>query len=82
LALKANFAGEPWTADTIEPMATKILLTWEQFEQLPDDGTRHELDEGELISKSPALGFLFALANSSPNPNFSPAIGKRPSFMA
>jgi Uma2 family endonuclease len=30
-------------------MATKTLLTVEQFEQLPDDGTRHELDEGELI---------------------------------
>jgi Uma2 family endonuclease len=30
-------------------MATKTLLTVEQFEQLPDDGLRHELDEGELI---------------------------------
>ena len=30
-------------------MATKTLLTVEQFEQLPDDGARHELDEGELI---------------------------------
>ncbi len=31
-------------------MASKTLLTLEQFEQLPDDGMRHELDEGELIS--------------------------------
>ena len=31
-------------------MAIKTLLTVEQFEQLPDDGMRHELDEGELIS--------------------------------
>ena len=30
-------------------MATKTLLTVEQFEQLPDDGTRHELDEGDLV---------------------------------
>src|ERR1700722_9434206 len=31
-------------------MASKTLLTLEQFEQLPDDGMRHELDEGELVS--------------------------------
>ena len=37
-------------------MAVKTLLTVEQFEQLPDDGMRHELDEGELISTSPAVG--------------------------
>lgn len=37
-------------------MATKTLLTVEQFEQLPDDGMRHELDEGELISMPPAMG--------------------------
>ena len=37
-------------------MATKTLLTLEQFERLPDDGTRHELDEGELISMPPPLG--------------------------
>jgi Uma2 family endonuclease len=30
-------------------MAAKTLLTVEQFELLPDDGMRHELDEGELI---------------------------------
>ena len=29
-------------------MASKTLLTLEQFERLPDDGMRHELDEGEL----------------------------------
>jgi Uma2 family endonuclease len=34
-------------------MATKTLLTLEQFERLPDDGMRHELDEGELISLPP-----------------------------
>jgi Uma2 family endonuclease len=37
-------------------MAVKTLLTVEQFEQLPDDGMRHELDEGELISMPPAVG--------------------------
>lgn len=37
-------------------MATKTLLTVEQFEQLPDDGTRHELDEGELISMPSPFG--------------------------
>jgi len=37
-------------------MATKTLLTLEQFEQLPDDGMRHELDEGKLISMPPTFG--------------------------
>jgi Uma2 family endonuclease len=37
-------------------MATKALLTAEQFERLPDDGMRHELDEGRLISTPPAFG--------------------------
>jgi len=37
-------------------MATKTLLTVEQFERLPDDGLRHELDEGELISMPPTFG--------------------------
>lgn len=37
-------------------MASKTLLTLEQFEQLPDDGMRHELDEGELISLPPTFG--------------------------
>jgi Uma2 family endonuclease len=37
-------------------MATKTLLTAEQFEQLPDDGMRHELDEGELVSMPPPMG--------------------------
>src|SRR5215470_16413166 len=37
-------------------MASKTLLTAEQFELLPDDGMRHELDEGELISMPPAVG--------------------------
>jgi len=37
-------------------MATKTLLTVEQFEQLPDNGTRHELDEGELISMPSPFG--------------------------
>jgi Uma2 family endonuclease len=37
-------------------MASKTLLTLEQFERLPDDGMRHELDEGDLISMPPPLG--------------------------
>jgi Uma2 family endonuclease len=37
-------------------MATKTLLTVDQFEKLPDDGMRHELNEGELVSTPPALG--------------------------
>jgi Uma2 family endonuclease len=37
-------------------MATKTLLTLEQFERLPDDGMRHELDEGELICLPPTIG--------------------------
>src|SRR5690348_6444474 len=36
-------------------MAAKTHLTVEQFEQLPDDDMRHELDEGELISTPPAF---------------------------
>ena len=39
-----------------EVMATKTLLTVEQFEQLPDDGMRHELDEGELITMPSPFG--------------------------
>jgi Uma2 family endonuclease len=37
-------------------MATKPLLTAEQFERLPDDGMRRELDEGRLTSMPPAFG--------------------------
>ena len=37
-------------------MATKTFLTLEQFEQLPDDGMHHELDEGQLIATPPAFG--------------------------
>jgi Uma2 family endonuclease len=37
-------------------MATKTLLTVEQFEQLPDDGMRHELDEGELVTMPSPFG--------------------------
>jgi Uma2 family endonuclease len=36
-------------------MATRTLLTLEQFEQLPHDDLRRELDEGELFTMSPAL---------------------------
>jgi len=36
-------------------MATKTLLTLEQFERLPDDGMRHELNEGELVSMPPPM---------------------------
>lgn len=34
-------------------MATKTLLTVDQFAQLPDDGNRMELDRGELVSMPP-----------------------------
>ncbi len=34
-------------------MATKTLLTWEQFEQLPDDAMHYELLDGELITLPP-----------------------------
>ena len=34
-------------------MATRTLLTLEQFEQLPVDGMRHELDGGELTRMPP-----------------------------
>jgi Uma2 family endonuclease len=37
-------------------MGTNTFLTVEQFERLPDDGMRHELDEGRLISTPPAFG--------------------------
>ncbi len=30
-------------------MATKTLLTLEEFERLPENGMLHELSEGELI---------------------------------
>ena len=30
-------------------MSTATLLTVEQFEQLPDDGARYELKDGELV---------------------------------
>src|SRR5258706_10040611 len=32
---------------------TTNLLSWQAFEQLPDDGMRHEVIEGELISLPP-----------------------------
>jgi Uma2 family endonuclease len=32
---------------------TTNLLTWEAFEQLPDDGMHHEIIEGELITLPP-----------------------------
>ena len=35
-------------------MATQTLLTVEQFAALPDDGLKHELDEGELLSMPPS----------------------------
>jgi len=34
-------------------MSARTLLTFEQFEQLPDDGLTHQLLEGELISAPP-----------------------------
>ena len=37
-------------------MATRTVLTVDQFAQLPDDDQLHELDEGELITMAPAGG--------------------------
>ncbi|MCP5110649.1 MAG: Uma2 family endonuclease [bacterium] len=37
-------------------MATKTLLSLEQFEQLPEDDNFYELDRGELITLAPAGG--------------------------
>src|SRR5277367_3771194 len=34
-------------------MSARTLLTFEQFEHLPDDGLTHQLLEGELISAPP-----------------------------
>jgi Uma2 family endonuclease len=34
-------------------MATRTLLSLGEFERLPDDGLKHELDEGELITMPP-----------------------------
>jgi|SRR5271170_5904912 len=34
-------------------MSARTLLTFEQFEQLPDDGLTHQLLEGELLSAPP-----------------------------
>ena len=33
---------------------TTNQLSWEAFEQLPDDGMHHELIEGELLTVSPS----------------------------
>ena len=35
-------------------MGTKTVLSLREFEQLADDGMPHELDEGELLTNSPA----------------------------
>jgi len=40
-----------WT--TIRNVTTRALMTVAEFEKLPDDGNRHELDEGELIVMPP-----------------------------
>ena len=38
-------------------MATKTLFTLEEFDALPDDGLRHELNKGELVTMTfPAWG--------------------------
>ncbi len=37
----------------IDPMATTTLLTWEEFEQLPDRDGKRELLKGELIELPP-----------------------------
>ena len=35
-------------------MGVKTLLSVEEFERMPDDDLRHELDEGELLTMAPA----------------------------
>ena len=38
-------------------MATKTLITLEEFDALPDDGFRHELNRGELVTMTfPIVG--------------------------
>ncbi len=44
-------------------MATRTLLTLEQFAQLPDEDQLHELDEGELITMAPAGGMHGRIEN-------------------
>ena len=39
-------------ATTTNPTATN-LMSWEAFEQLPDDGKHHEIIEGVLIALPP-----------------------------
>jgi Uma2 family endonuclease len=36
-------------------VSTRTLMTVADFERLPDDGNRHELDEGELIVMPPPM---------------------------
>ena len=38
-------------------MATRTLVTFEQFEKYPDDGHRHELLQGEHIILPPAKSY-------------------------
>ena len=45
-------------------MGTKTVLTLKDFERLPEDGTLHELSEGELISVTrPRIRHMLAAAN-------------------
>jgi Uma2 family endonuclease len=36
-------------------MATKALMTLEEFDALPNDGLKHELNKGELVTKTFAI---------------------------
>lgn len=44
--------------------ATTNLMSWEAFEQLPDDGMHHEIIQGELISLPPPKSGHSNLANN------------------
>src|SRR3954466_8614257 len=43
---------------------TKIVLTYEDYAALPDDGNRYELHEGELsVTPSPSAGHQLVIGN-------------------
>ncbi len=45
-------------------MATKTLLSIEEFERLPDDDMQHELDEGELATMPPPRSLHSKIASN------------------
>ena len=47
-----------------EPVMTRIVLTYEDYAALPDDGKRYELHEGELsVTPAPGIRHQEILAN-------------------